>query len=101
LSKTVKVKAFERYRCQNPECRRSSLIQNYSYPWLFAPGKTTNSAIWQFPGSGIREPARVLKISPITVIEEFKKSRHLEQVNTPLLQQMQTVPESVMAVRFR
>jgi hypothetical protein len=25
------MKAFERYRCRNPECRRSSLIQNYSY----------------------------------------------------------------------
>jgi hypothetical protein len=51
-------------------------------------------------GSGIRADARVLKISPTTVIEEFKKkSRHLEQINTTLLQQQQTMPESVMVVR--
>jgi hypothetical protein len=39
-------------------------------------------------GSGIRDPARVLKISPTTVIEELKKERLLAQVNTQLLQQI-------------
>ena len=29
-------------------------------------------------GSGIRDTARVLKISPITVIEDLKKSPHTE-----------------------
>ena len=39
-------------------------------------------------GSGIRDRAGVLKISPTTVIEALKKDRHLEPVNRPLLEQL-------------
>lgn len=51
-------------------------------------------------GSGIRDTARLLKISPTTVIDTLKKKPHcLEQVNTTLLEQMQVAPASVMVVR--
>src|ERR671914_1311569 len=39
-------------------------------------------------GSGIRDIARVLKISPTTVIEEIKKETELSAVNTVLLRQL-------------
>jgi transposase-like protein len=41
-------------------------------------------------GSGIRDTARVLKVSPTTVMEELKKHRHLESVNRTVLEQMPT-----------
>ena len=49
--------------------------------------------------SGIRDPARVLKISSTTLIEELKKTRHLQQVNQPVLEQMETRKEPVLVVR--
>jgi hypothetical protein len=39
-------------------------------------------------GSGIRDIARVLEISPATVINEIKKTKSLQQVNKPLLARM-------------
>lgn len=39
-------------------------------------------------GSGIRDTARVLGISPKTVIEELKKSHQLVPVNETLLEQL-------------
>lgn len=47
----------------------------------------------------IRDTARVLRISPTTVIEELKKDRYLEPVNRPLLEQMENCTEPVMVVR--
>ena len=48
-------------------------------------------------GSRIRDTARVLKISPMTVIEEFKKKeRNLESVNTQLIQQLQPTEVSII-----
>ncbi|MEP0872815.1 IS1-like element transposase [Trichocoleus desertorum AS-A10] len=39
--------------------------------------------------SGIRDTARVLNISPTTVIEKLKKDRSLKQSNQPLLEQIE------------
>lgn len=50
-------------------------------------------------GSGIRDTARVLKISPTTVIEELKKHRQLEHVHRSLLESMTTPPAAAMVVR--
>lgn len=48
-------------------------------------------------GSGIRDTARVLKISPTTVIEELKKKeQNLESVNTQLIQQLQPTAGSIV-----
>lgn len=46
-------------------------------------------------GSGIRDTARVLKISPTTVIEE-KKDRDLEQVNQAVLAQLSSTEVDVV-----
>lgn len=50
-------------------------------------------------GSGIQDTARVLKISPTTVIEELKKRNLLGKVNIPLLETLETTPDAVEFVR--
>lgn len=50
-------------------------------------------------GSGIRDTARVLRISPTTVIEALKKHRHLEPVNQRTLASRQGAPSAAMVVR--
>jgi transposase-like protein len=66
----------QRYRCRNPECRRSSFIRDYSYRGYLPEVKQQISDM-AINGSGIRDTARVLKISPTTVIEELKKSHEI------------------------
>lgn len=66
----------QRYRCRNPKCRRSSFIQDYSYRGYLPEVKQQISEM-AINGSGIRDTARVLKISPTTVIETLKKSREI------------------------
>lgn len=62
----------QRYRCRNAECRRRSFIREYSYRGYLPEIKQQISDM-AVNGSGIRDTARVLKISPTTVIEELKK----------------------------
>ncbi len=67
----------QRYKCRNSECYRSTFVQQYSYRGYLKEVKQqiVDMAI---NGSGIRDTARVLKISPTTVIEELKKVSTLE-----------------------
>lgn len=51
-------------------------------------------------GSGIRDTARVLNISPTTVIKELKTEHALEAVNQPWLEQVENYSEPVMVVRI-
>ena len=62
----------DRYKCRNVECERCTFILNYTYQGHLpeVKEKITDMAI---NGSGIRDTARVLKISPSTVINELKK----------------------------
>jgi transposase-like protein len=62
----------QRYRCQNSECEKT-FIRDYSYNAYFPQFKEQISDM-AMNGSGIRDTARVLKISPNTVIETLKKS---------------------------
>ena len=62
----------QRYRCQNLECSRSSFIREYSYQG-YLPHVKQQISDMAINGSGIRDTARVLGISPTTVIEELKK----------------------------
>lgn len=64
----------QRYRCRNSECHRSSFIRNYSYRGYLSEVKQKIGDM-AIKGSGIRDIARVLKISPTTVIEELKKTK--------------------------
>jgi transposase-like protein len=61
-----------RYKCRNPKCDRCTFILNYTYRGHLAEVKQQISDM-ALNGSGIRDTARVLKISPSTVIAELKK----------------------------
>lgn len=65
----------QRYRCENPQCSRRTFILNHSHPGRTKEVKQKIIEMSQ-NGSGIRDTARVLKISQTTVIKELKKSRH-------------------------
>lgn len=62
----------QRYKCRNLECNRSTFIRDYAYRG-YLPDVKAQIADMALNGSGIRDTARVLKISPTTVIEELKK----------------------------
>jgi insertion element IS1 protein InsB len=66
-----------RYRCLNRDCQRSTFILNYSYNGHL-PEVKQQVVDMALNGSGIRDTARVLKISPSTVIETLKKSARLK-----------------------
>jgi transposase-like protein len=62
----------QRYKCRNSQCSCSTFIRHYSYR-AYLPEVKQQIADMAVNGSGIRDTARVLKISPTTVIEELKK----------------------------
>lgn len=64
----------QRYCCRNVDCSRRSFILAFSYRGYLNEVKQQISDM-AMNGSGIRDTARVLKISPTTVIETLKKSR--------------------------
>ena len=61
-----------RYKCRNQACPRSTFICNYTYRG-YLPEVKAQMTDMALNGSGIRDTARVLKISPTTVIEWLKK----------------------------
>ena len=67
----------QRYRCQNPACQRRIFQLAY-----VAPGRLpdTQRLIVEMAlnGSGIRDTARVLRVSPVTVLRVLKKSGGLK-----------------------
>lgn len=67
----------QRYRCQNSECQRSTFIRDYSYV-AYIPQVKQQISDMAMNGSGIRDTARVLGISPSTVIETLKKKPKAE-----------------------
>lgn len=62
----------QRYKCRNPECSRCTFLQAYAYRG-YLPEVKQQIADMAVNGSGIRDTARVLKISRTTVIETLKK----------------------------
>jgi transposase-like protein len=64
----------QRYRCQNSDCPRYAFVLNPAYPG-HSPEIKDQIIDMALNGSGIRDTARVLKISPTTVISELKKKR--------------------------
>lgn len=64
----------QRYRCQNSDCPHYSFVLNPAYPGHL-PEIKEQIIDMALNGSGIRDTARVLKISPTTVISELKKKR--------------------------
>jgi len=63
----------QRYLCQNPNCDRHTLFGTMRIKATYLKSRRLLSEM-AINGSSIRDTARVLKISPTTVIEELKKS---------------------------
>jgi transposase-like protein len=63
----------QRYRCHNADCPRSSFVRHPAYQG-HVPEIKAQLIEMALNGSGIRDTARVLKISPTTVISELKKT---------------------------
>jgi len=83
----------KRYSCNNSEFLRRTFILDNSHP---GRTRTVKHQIVEmsFNGSGVRDIARVLHVSPSTVIRELKKKKpHLQAVNQKLLLPVQ--PEQV------
>ena len=64
----------QRYLCQDQECCGKTFIRDYSDLGRL-PQIKEQIIEMSLNGSGIRDIARVLKISPTTVIEEIKKKK--------------------------
>jgi transposase-like protein len=64
----------QRYRCQNPDCPYRTFILNQTYP---GRSRQVKQQIVEMTlnGSGVRDIARVLHVSPTTVIQELKKTQ--------------------------
>jgi transposase-like protein len=65
----------QRYRCRATVCPGATFLLDYSYPGQ-SPHIKEQIVDMAMKASGIRDTARVLHVSPITVIKELKK-RHL------------------------
>jgi len=76
----------QRYRCQNEQCARRIFLLQYQDRGR-APGIRRQVVDMAINGSGVRDTARVLRISPTTVIAVLKKSPHTSRrqprVGTP------------------
>lgn len=64
----------QRYKCQNVDCPQYSFQLDLLYQGR-SPAIKAQIVDMALNGSGIRDTARVLKISPTTVLNELKKKR--------------------------
>jgi len=64
----------QRYRCQHKACKTTTFLQDYTYKGYY-PEIKAQIIDMAINGRGIRDTARVLKISQWLVMEELKKSR--------------------------
>jgi transposase-like protein len=62
----------QRYRCKHPSCPHQTFLVDYSHQGRL-PEIKQQILEMTLNGSGIRDIARVLHISPTTVIEALKK----------------------------
>jgi transposase-like protein len=64
----------QRYRCNNPDCQRRIFLRQYhNTGWV--PEVKRHIVDMTLNGSGIRDTARVLGVSPTTVMSTLKKKR--------------------------
>ena len=64
----------QRYQCQNGQCERRIFLLHYQNR-ARVPEVRRQVVDMAINGSGVRDTARVLRISPTTVIAVLKKSR--------------------------
>src|SRR4029453_14271007 len=68
----LKAMECERYRCQETLCKGGTFLLDYTYAGHSAEVKQ-QIVDMAMNASGIRDTARVLHVSPTTVIKELKK----------------------------
>jgi insertion element IS1 protein InsB len=71
----------QRYLCVNAECPKKTFILDYSYNGAL-PEVKSQIVDMALNGSGIRDTARVLRVSPTTVIQELKKKKRVSSLST-------------------
>ena len=64
----------QKYLCQNPGCSRKTFILDYTYN-AHKKGVKDRIIDMTMNASGVRDIARVLQISPTTVIDALKKRK--------------------------
>jgi insertion element IS1 protein InsB len=64
----------QRYRCNNPHCKRRVFLLRYCHTGRLLEVKR-QIVDMALNGSGIRDTARVLQVSPMTVMATLKKKR--------------------------
>jgi transposase-like protein len=64
----------QRYRCNNVDCGRRIFLGRYHHTGRL-PEVKRQIVDMALNGSGIRDTARVLKVSPMTVMATLKKKR--------------------------
>ena len=64
----------QRHKCRETVCDGRTFILDYAYPGQ-SPQVKQQIVDMALNGSGVRDTARVLHVSPSTVIREFKKKR--------------------------
>ena len=69
----VTAQGTQRYRCKNPSCPQQTFLLEYRHQGRM-PTVKQQMLEMTLNGSGIRDIARVLHVSPTTVIAELKKS---------------------------
>jgi insertion element IS1 protein InsB len=80
----------QRYRCNNTDCPRHIFLLHYQKQGRL-PAVKQQMVDMALNGSGIRDTARVLRVSPTTVITTLKKKESsLQHVNEGLLQRLDT-----------
>jgi transposase-like protein len=73
----------QRYRCHNPHCPHQSFLLHPAYNGRL-PEIKEQIIDMALNGSGLRDTARVLGISPDTVLNELKKKRqHCSRAISP------------------
>ena len=73
----------QRYRCTTPQCEQTIFLLTYDDKGR-QPAVKEQIVEMALKGSGIRDTARVLGISPGTVINELKKKNLRSRASTPL-----------------
>ena len=78
----------QRYRCNNTDCPRHIFLLHYRNQGRL-PTVKQQMVDMALNGSGIRDTARVVRVSPTTVMNTLKKKASgLQQVNEGLLQRL-------------
>ena len=74
VTKYGKPTGKQRYRCHNSECSHATFYAEYTYN-AYKPGVKKQIIKMAIDGNGIRATARILEVSPDTVIATLKKKK--------------------------